>query len=315
MKVSIIVPNYNSSANLMHRMDSIFSQTFTDYEIILLDDCSTDNSAELLRRYASRPIVSHFVVNEKNSGSPFSQWERGINLAKGEYVWIAESDDYCEPTFLEECVKVLDGDAEIALCQTGSVVVDANDEPMPTEIWDHPRQENVGKTVVYSAEEMVNKHLRMVNVFYNASGIVFRRDKMFPFPEEAKRFRELGDQIVLLSVAQRGKSAIINKPLNRYRRHQQNALYVPNAAEEIMVLECLIDKGVIARGTLAYAVRCGITQREIRHEAEAEAREQHMQEFYRVSGYRSLFPYYVSSLVRLLNKYVHVWTLPDSIRM
>ena len=106
-KISIIVPNYNHSSFLNERLDSIFNQTFQDFEVILLDDKSTDNSTEILRHYTQNEKVSHFIINKKNSGSPFKQWKKGIELAKGEFIWIAESDDTCDLNFLEEQIKAL----------------------------------------------------------------------------------------------------------------------------------------------------------------------------------------------------------------
>ena len=66
-KVSIIVPNYNYRKYLPQRLQSIFEQTFTDYEVILLDDCSTDDSAQYLQQFASHPKVSHLILSETNS--------------------------------------------------------------------------------------------------------------------------------------------------------------------------------------------------------------------------------------------------------
>ena len=71
--VSVIVPNYNHAAYLRERLDSILNQTFQDFELILLDDCSTDASLLMLRDYATHPRVSQLVVNEKNTGSTFAQ--------------------------------------------------------------------------------------------------------------------------------------------------------------------------------------------------------------------------------------------------
>ncbi len=99
--VSIILPNFNHAPFLQKRLDSIFNQTWQNFELILLDDCSTDSSLKTLEKYKNHPNVSHFIVNDKNSGSPFKQWEKGISLAKGDYIWIAESDDFCELNFLE----------------------------------------------------------------------------------------------------------------------------------------------------------------------------------------------------------------------
>lgn len=105
--VSIIIPNFNHSRFLRERLESVFNQTFEDFEVILLDDASTDSSVEILEEYAKDPRVSHLVVNKENSGSPFRQWQRGIELSQGKYIWIAESDDSCDPDFLLTCVAMM----------------------------------------------------------------------------------------------------------------------------------------------------------------------------------------------------------------
>src|ERR1700686_241166 len=102
-KVSIIIPNYNHARYLRKRMDSVLGQTFQNFELILLDDCSTDESRSILLEYATDPRV-RIDFNEKNSGSTFRQWNKGVRLAHGEYVWIAESDDYADPHLLERLV-------------------------------------------------------------------------------------------------------------------------------------------------------------------------------------------------------------------
>lgn len=106
-KVSVILPNYNHEKYLKQRLDSIFQQTFTDFEVIILDDCSTDNSRSVIDIYRSHPTVTHIEFNNQNSGSAFKQWKRGIDLAKGEWIWIAESDDYADPAFLERMILFL----------------------------------------------------------------------------------------------------------------------------------------------------------------------------------------------------------------
>lgn len=122
--VSVVVPNYNYARYLDARLSSILNQTFQDFELILLDDASTDNSLELLDRYKNDPHVSHFIVNEQNTGSPFKQWMKGILLAKGEWVWIAEADDLCEPTFLETCVEQVQKYPNVSVCMTAFRYID-----------------------------------------------------------------------------------------------------------------------------------------------------------------------------------------------
>src|SRR5690606_24447409 len=109
--VSVIIPNYNHAKYLRRRIDSVLAQTFQDFEIILLDDCSTDKSRDIIETYKGNAKVSHIVYNEENSGSPFKQWEKGIGLAKGKYIWIAESDDWCERNLLESLLPPLEEDS------------------------------------------------------------------------------------------------------------------------------------------------------------------------------------------------------------
>ena len=79
--VSIVVPNYNHGKYLKERLNSIFNQTYSNYEVILLDDFSTDSSKKILSEYSENPKVSQCVLNETNSGNIFIQWNKGIALA------------------------------------------------------------------------------------------------------------------------------------------------------------------------------------------------------------------------------------------
>jgi glycosyltransferase involved in cell wall biosynthesis len=81
-KVSIIVPNYNHARFLRQGLDSILHQTFQDFELILLDDCSMDNSRAILAEYRWDPRIQ-MQFNEENSGSTFKQWNKGVKLARG----------------------------------------------------------------------------------------------------------------------------------------------------------------------------------------------------------------------------------------
>ena len=98
-KVSVVVPNYNHGRFLDRRLGSILNQTFQDFERIFLDDASTDNSKEVFGHYNDDPrIRSSF--NSANGGSTFVQRNRGIEMARSEYIWTTEADDLypvCKP--------------------------------------------------------------------------------------------------------------------------------------------------------------------------------------------------------------------------
>src|ERR1700722_8508136 len=87
-KVSVIIPSYNHARFLRQRIDTVLQQTFQDFEVILLDDCSPDNSPEIISSYVGDSRV-RIEFNAINSGSTFKQWNKGVRMARGDYVWIA----------------------------------------------------------------------------------------------------------------------------------------------------------------------------------------------------------------------------------
>jgi glycosyltransferase involved in cell wall biosynthesis len=165
-KVSVIVPNYNHARFLRQRLDSIFNQTFQDFEVIILDDCSTENSKEVIEEYRNRSQVSHVVYNETNSGSPFKQWAKGIDLAQGEYIWIAESDDWAEVNFLEIMVSCINSNRNIALVFSASnwVYLDHEDKILLHS-----------KIFKMNGIEFIKKRMICGNSIQNASAVIFRK--------------------------------------------------------------------------------------------------------------------------------------------
>ncbi len=214
--VSVIVPNYNHAPYLRQRIDSILSQTYQDFELILLDDCSTDRSREVLGKYANHPKVSHLVYNESNGGSPFSQWNKGIALADGDWIWIAESDDWAEPRFLERMMAEATNvtNCTLAFCTTRWVDTEGN------ELW--PTKAD-GLTEVYTGERFVRERLAGCNGIANVSQCVFRRTAYRP--EERQRYegmRLCGDWMFYAILASQGKVLEVRELLSNYRQHRTN---------------------------------------------------------------------------------------------
>lgn len=107
MKVSIIVPVYNMAADgkLNYCIDSLLNQTITDYEIIAVDDASTDNSLEILLSYKEqfpdKVKVIHYTVNKRQGGAK----NEGLKVASGEWIGFIDSDDWVEPYYYEKLLK------------------------------------------------------------------------------------------------------------------------------------------------------------------------------------------------------------------
>jgi glycosyltransferase involved in cell wall biosynthesis len=106
-KISIIIPVYNTKEILLKRcIDSILSQTFTDFEVILVNDCSTDNCPKICEDYAKKDSRIKIIHNQQNMGCPRSR-EIGLKEAKGEYIQFSDSDDWMEENMLEEMYNTL----------------------------------------------------------------------------------------------------------------------------------------------------------------------------------------------------------------
>lgn len=215
--VSVIVPNYNHASYLKERIDSVLAQTFRDYELILLDDCSTDNSREVLQQYAGCPQLAALVLNEANTGNTFLQWDKGIALARGKYVWLAESDDVADPRFLEATVGALEACPGAVMCLAGSILIDEHSRPRKNPSRD--RWQETGEVKCFDGTEYVRHNLLYRNYVYNASMVVFRRDV---YPRLDKSFQHLrcaGDWQFWAEVALTGQVLEVRSKLNRFRQH------------------------------------------------------------------------------------------------
>jgi len=122
-RVTVVTPNYNHARYLPERIDSILAQTFQDFELLIIDDASTDNSREVIESYTRHQNV-RAAFNAENNGNTFKQWNLGFSQAKGEYIWFAESDDYADPALLETLVDRLDRHPNVGLAVCRSWMVD-----------------------------------------------------------------------------------------------------------------------------------------------------------------------------------------------
>jgi glycosyltransferase involved in cell wall biosynthesis len=217
-KVSVLVPNYNHAQFLRQRINSIFNQTFQDFEVILLDDCSTDNSAELLKEYEKHPKVSHLVFNNKNSGSTLKQLQRAIELSSGEYIWIAESDDWAQNDFLEKALSKVN--INIGIIYSQSYIVNENNERLylNTKYTDY-----LDKTKwIHDFEEdglmIMNSFFIYRNIIPNMSATLIAKDDLLKV-ELNDKLKYLGDWFIYCQLLLKKRICYISEPLNNYRQH------------------------------------------------------------------------------------------------
>lgn len=225
--VSVIVPNYNHERYLENRLNSIFDQTFKDFEVILLDDASSDNSMVMLTKYAHHADVQ-VVPNETNSGSPFKQWLKGIDLARSDILWIAESDDTCNPELLRALLPAFDN-PKVKLAYANSHIMDENGRVIGdytgTEYLDSLSTTKWNTNYLVTAEQEINDGLGIKNTILNISAVLIRRFEMSrEFRDTLMNMRIAGDWYFIVNAIQDGMVFYDARKLNSHRRHSSSVI-------------------------------------------------------------------------------------------
>jgi glycosyltransferase involved in cell wall biosynthesis len=194
--VTAIIPNYNHERFLQRRLESVYGQTYPHLRVILLDDASTDASRTILERYRHHPRTQAIVYNETNSGSPFLQWKKGLDLVETDWVWIAESDDWCEPDFLAGLKPAFGKmDAVLAYAQINWTDIEGNIIKKSVE----------KKSGWYNGPDFVREHLFGFNRLENAGMVVFNREAALQASPLWIQMRQAGDYWLWAEIARQGK--------------------------------------------------------------------------------------------------------------
>jgi glycosyltransferase involved in cell wall biosynthesis len=218
--VSVIVPNYNHAQFLPRRLGSILSQRFADFEVIYLDDASTDNSDTVIAPFLEDRRI-RVIRNTVNSGSVFKQWNRGVRVALGDYVWIAEADDSAEPTLLSRLVPLLDQNPQVGIAYCQSREVDGSGRILRS--FDHWTadldQERWQHDFIASGPEECAQYLVVKNTIPNASGVLFRRSVFERTGGAVETMKLCGDWITWIRMLLVSDLAFVSEPLNYFRSH------------------------------------------------------------------------------------------------
>ena len=225
--VSVIVPNYNYEHYIGERLRSVFDQTAPLREVIVLDDASGDNSLaqiDMTARAAGRRIALH--VNRTNSGSVFRQWRKGVERAKGDYIWIAEADDLADPSFVAALTDRMRA-TDSALGFTDSRQIDETGATMGDSYRPYLNEIEAGQfdtAFDMPGPEFLSRFLSVKNVILNVSGVIFRKEALLAafdaVGEDLYDFKVAGDWRLYAEIcAAGGRVTYLPQPLNTHRRH------------------------------------------------------------------------------------------------
>ena len=226
LPVSVIIPNYNHAQFLPQRIESVLAQSHTNFECIILDDASTDNSREIIEAYAAKDSRIRFYPSDINSGSPFVQWNRGVGLAKHDLIWIAESDDTASPEFLSRLLQLHLKNSAIAIayCQSNRV----NEEGVVTGSWkdqtDLLDAKLFADDFVLHGMDYIHSSLIFKNTIPNASAVLFKKAAYLAIGSADESLLTNSDWLCWLKMLTKNDIAFTAAPLNNFRYHKNSVI-------------------------------------------------------------------------------------------
>jgi glycosyltransferase involved in cell wall biosynthesis len=244
-RISVVVPNYNYARYLQERMESIFAQSLPVFEIIVLDDASTDDSIAVLDR-ARQECRRDFTLirNPANSGSSVKQWLKGIEQASGDLVWVAEADDTCKTNFLERLLPHFQA-TQTLFAFSDSAQIDSNGVPIAESYHGYYEQSDardLSRGLVLNARHFAERYLAVRNLILNVSSVLARRDVLLAVLREVVERRQdfsfAGDWLVYATICLRGGDvAYVPEALNIHRRHRDSATHRTRGDAHIAEIE------------------------------------------------------------------------------
>ncbi|MBN8641827.1 MAG: glycosyltransferase [Flavobacteriales bacterium] len=195
--ISVILPVYNCEKYVSEAVQSVLNQTFTDFELLIIDDCSTDATVSIIQSFSDQRI--NLILKEKNSGYTDSL-NYAISIAKGKYIARMDGDDICLDTRFQKQIEVMNADEEVILCGTAIQIIDSE------KILKHPIN-----------HDDIKVKLCFSNAFFHPT-VMFRKDVFAQFHYN-KEFEPAEDYDLWTQLVFKGKVMNIDEVLLKYRVH------------------------------------------------------------------------------------------------
>lgn len=221
-QVSVLMPVYNGERYLRAAMDSVLNQTFTDFEFIIIDDGSTDDTRDILAEYAARDARIRLAHNETNLGITASL-NKGLRLARGGFVARQDADDLSLPERLARQVALLRAHPEAVLVSCDFTVIDAEDRP-------------VFQTRRAADPDVIAWFLLFYNRLGGHSQVVFRREAVLRLQGYSPAFRHNEDYDLWVRLSQIGQVVVVPDVLLQWRQHDGSISNRKRAEQELQSL-------------------------------------------------------------------------------
>jgi glycosyltransferase involved in cell wall biosynthesis len=233
-KISVLVPVFNGEKYLAECLDSVLAQDFSDYELLISEDCSSDGTVAVIERYAASDPRIRWWHNPVNLG-PVANLNFCLRQARGEFIKFVFADDkLLAPSALHQMVQVLAGDPTIALVGSASHVLTAGGRVLQVRDFFRDTRRQPGMKLLMQCLE------QSVNLISEPTTVMFRREQAARGFDE--RFRRLPDLELWFHLLEQGDFAYIAEPLSAFRRHAAQETEVVRRSGAYQGEEILLKK-------------------------------------------------------------------------
>ena len=256
-RISVIVPNYNYARYLPERLASIVGQSYRPFEIIFLDDCSSDDSVAVATTLLRDAGIAHQIVANSSNAGCYAQWLKGLALARGELVWIAEADDSCDSRLLEALVAGFD-DADVTLAYCQSRKINGEGRVIRQDYRDYTDAIDPAKWLtpyLRKGTDEIRDTLAIKNTIPNASAVLMRKPRVYEISERLLGHKNAGDWMFYVHLLETGSVYFTPQVLNSHRLHVQSVTKGSNLArhfsEILLVQEYIRSRHPLTEETTA----------------------------------------------------------------
>lgn len=207
--VSVCIPAYNNEEYIGRTIESVFDQSYQKWELIIVDDCSTDRTVEIVNGYQEQDSRVHLFQNESNLGMA-GNWNRCVELASGDYIKFICADDILLEKCIETELNIFLKNPELSMVVSDSRLI--NDQDVPTGAF--PRYPFGG---IKDGRRLAKRSLIFINYFGMPCAVMFRKELFLRVGGFSKEFHYIVDFDLWLAMAFHGKVYVNKRVLNCFR--------------------------------------------------------------------------------------------------
>lgn len=242
-KVTVCVPTYNRAHYLRQCLGSICAQTYKDFELLVVDNASTDETQNLVQSYPD--VRLRYIRNHENLGM-VGNWNRCLELATGTYIAIFHDDDIYEPNILETEIEVLNNNPSVGLVCTARWLINETGDKVSLQMFDGISQ---GAVFIMRGTDMVLQSIRSASTLCPVPSVMVRRecyDSVGIFDENCGN---TADNDMWLRIGLQYDIAFVNLPLFNYRKHSSNESRLGNKSKRALEAEQIFSARAFDIGT------------------------------------------------------------------